>query len=211
MRDAAYILKDQFISGYTFDVIDDLIHIWSNQINDIQDKKIIFGRGSPITKFTPMRCNPNLINKFKGALPTTIYENFLEIYASNPDIDSTALMIYVTSWIISRIYEYINLGRNDHFYPLYFSKKKDLHLEVEFSKIVSFFIPKMLDAVQYLYMRDIDSDSLLEQESNEDWMDTALRKGKIVYSQGCWLLALKNLNILLNYLNSDDTALYIEN
>src|SRR5215216_880934 len=62
MRDAAYILKDQFISGYTFDVIDDLIHIWSNQINDTQDKKIIFGRGSPITKFTPMRCNPKLIN-----------------------------------------------------------------------------------------------------------------------------------------------------
>jgi hypothetical protein len=210
MRDASYILKDQFISGYTFDVIDDLIHIWSNQINDIQDKKIIFGRGSPITKFTPMRCNPNLINKFKGALPTTIYENFLEIYASNPDIDSTALMIYVTSWIISRIYEYINLDRNDNIYPLYFSKKKDFDLELEFSKIVSFFIPKMLDAIQYLYMRDIDSDSLLEQESNEDWMDTALRKGKIVYSQGCWLLALKNFNILLKYLNIDDTALYID-
>ena len=50
MRDAAYILKDQFISGYTFDVIDDLIYIWSNQIIETQDKKIIFGRGSPITK-----------------------------------------------------------------------------------------------------------------------------------------------------------------
>ena len=150
MRDASYLLKDQFISGYTFDVIDDLIHIWSNQINDIQDKKIIFGRGSPITKFTPMRCNPNLINKFKGALPTTIYENFLEIYASNPDIDSTALMIYLTSWILSRIYEYINLDKKYSLYPLYFSIKRDFDLKLEFSKIVSFFIPKMLDAVQYL-------------------------------------------------------------
>lgn len=210
MRDAAYILKDQFISGYTFDVIDDLVHIWSNQIIDPQDKKIIFGRGSPITKFTPKRCNTNLINKFKGALPTTIYENFLEIYASNPDIDSTALMIYLTSWILSRIYEYINLDKKHRHYPLYFSIKKELDLKLEFSKIVSFFIPKMLDAVQYLYNRDIDSDSLLEQESNEDWMDTALRKGKIIYSQACWLLALKNFNILLKYLNIDDTILCID-
>src|SRR5688500_6233882 len=104
----------------------------------------------------------------------------------------------------------MNVDRNDIRYPLYFSKKKDIDLEMEFSKIVSFFIPKMLDAIQYLYTRDIDSDSLLEQESNEDWMDTALRKGKIVYSQGCWLLALKNLNILLKYLNINDTALYID-
>ena len=65
MRDAAYIPKDQFISGCAFDVIDDLVHLWSNQINDPQDKKIIFGRESPLTKFTPMRCNPNLINKLK--------------------------------------------------------------------------------------------------------------------------------------------------
>jgi hypothetical protein len=209
MRDAAYILKDQFISGYTFDVIDDLVHIWSNQIIETQDKKIIFGRGSPITKFTPMRCNTNLINKFKGALPTTIYDNFLEIYASNPDIDSTALMIYLTSWILSRIYEYINLDRKYNLYPLYFSIKKDFDLKLKFSKIVSFFIPKMFNAVQYLYNRDIDSDSLLEQESNEDWMDTSLRNGKIVYSQACWLLALKNYNILLKYLNIDNTELCI--
>jgi hypothetical protein len=67
----------------------------------------------------------------------------------------------------------------------------------------------MLNAVQYLYNRDIDSDNLLEQESNEDWMDTSLRNGKIVYSQACWLLALKNLNILLKYLNIDNTELCI--
>ena len=210
MRDAAYIMKDQFISGYTFDVIDDLVYIWSNQIKDTLDKKIIFGRGSPITKFTPRKCNTNLINKFKGALPTTIYENFLEIYASNPDIDSTALIIYLTSWILTRIYEYINLDKKYSLYPLCFSIKKDFDLKLEFSKLVSFFIPKMLDAVQYLYNRDIDSDGLLEQESNEDWMDTALRKGKIIYSQACWLLALKNLNILLKNLRIDDTTLCID-
>ncbi len=45
--------------------------------------------------------------------------------------------------------------------------------------------------------RDFDDDGLLEQDYNEDWMDTALRKGRIVYSQACWLLAVKDLLSLL--------------
>jgi hypothetical protein len=43
----------------------------------------------------------------------------------------------------------------------------------------------MLKAVEYLSKRDTDNDGLLEQEHNEDWMDTAIRTGKIVYSQAC--------------------------
>jgi hypothetical protein len=39
--------------------------------------------------------------EFEGALPTTIYQvGFSEVYGKNPDIDSTALMISITSWIL---------------------------------------------------------------------------------------------------------------
>jgi glycogen debranching enzyme len=55
----------------------------------------------------------------------------------------------------------------------------------------------MLRAVEYLMRRDLDDDDLLEQNHNEDWMDTILRAGKIVYSQACLILALSNLSTLL--------------
>jgi hypothetical protein len=43
------------------------------------------------------------------------------------------------------------------------------------SKVINHVVPSMLNAVDYLANRDIDDDGLLEQEYNEDWMDTALR------------------------------------
>ena len=64
----------------------------------------------------------------------------------------------------------------------------------------------MLYAVEYLARRDIDNDGLLEQDQNEDWMDTALRDGKVVYSQSSWILALKNLSILMFFLGRDSEA-----
>ena len=54
------------------------------------------------------------------------------------------------------------------------------------------------------YLEDIDNDGLLEQNHNEDWMDTAIRAGKIVYSQACWILALTNLSSLLSQLEKHD-------
>jgi glycogen debranching enzyme len=74
------------------------------------------------------------------------------------------------------------------------------------SKVVGFVVPRMLTAVEYLQKRDIDNDSLLEQGSNEDWMDTALRTGKIVYSQACWILALNDLSILLTKTEKESDA-----
>ena len=64
----------------------------------------------------------------------------------------------------------------------------------------------MIKAVDYLSKRDIDEDGLLEQKQNEDWMDTALRAGKIVYSQACWIIALNDLSILLSNLGQDVEA-----
>jgi hypothetical protein len=55
----------------------------------------------------------------------------------------------------------------------------------------------MHKAIEYLTNRDIDNDGLLEQNHNEDWMDSIMRAGKIVYSQACWILALSNFSLLL--------------
>jgi hypothetical protein len=72
--------------------------------------------------------------------------------------------------------------------------------------VVEFVVPRMLTAIEYLFSRDIDNDGLLEQNHNEDWMDTVLRAGKIVYSQACWILALSNLDSLLSQLGRDDES-----
>jgi hypothetical protein len=61
----------------------------------------------------------------------------------------------------------------------------------------------MLKAIDYLSSRDIDNDGF----HNEDWMDTVLRAGKIVYSQSCWILALTNLSLLLLELNQQNKGL----
>jgi glycogen debranching enzyme len=51
---------------------------------------------------------------------------------------------------------------------------------------------------------------LLEQEYNEDWMDTVLRDGKVVYSQGCWLLGLSGFANLLNLVDKKEDARRIQ-
>jgi hypothetical protein len=73
-------------------------------------------------------------------------------------------------------------------------------------KVTEFVVPRMLKAIGYLNRRDIDNDGLLEQNHNEDWMDTTVRAGKIVYSQACWLLALNGLSTLLSELKRDREA-----
>ena len=95
-RDAAYILKDQFLSGHSVAVLEQLKYIWNKQIGT-DSTKLIYGRGSPKTNFTPMNAESDMIRNFYGALPTTIFDNFSEVYALNPDIDSTALLIYVST------------------------------------------------------------------------------------------------------------------
>jgi glycogen debranching enzyme len=67
-------------------------------------------------------------------------------------------------------------------------------------KVSEFVVPRMLKAIEHLKSRDVDNDGLLEQSHNEDWMDTAVRAGKIVYSQASWLLALNDLSSLLSRL-----------
>jgi len=192
-RDAAYILKDQFLSGHRMAALQQLKYIWKNQIGS-QSQKLIYGRGSPETDFTALNANDDLAQKFCGALPTTIYSDFSEVYALNPDIDSTALIIYVSSWLLN--------------YMIMLNQCGDLRRKEseELVATIPFLIPFLLRGIDYLLSRDVDGDGLLEQDYNEDWMDTVLRDGKIVYSQACWLLGLSSFAKLLYNVNEDKKA-----
>jgi hypothetical protein len=225
-RDAAYILRDQFVAGDTHNVLQCLYFIWSYQI-DLNSQKIVYGRGSPELNFRIQHADAMIKEKFSGALPTTInqHDGVSEVYARNPDIDSTALMISTTSWILDTYlkaglyscYEDLKSGPKplssaDYKKQLY-NLSKDVRQSLssrlnqlriapsrailEPAELIEFIIPRMDAAIHYLASRDIDNDGLLEQGYNEDWMDTALRAGKIVYDQASWILAASDFSSLL--------------
>ena len=138
--------------------------------------------------------------RFKGSLPTSIYHGrkLCEVFGKNPDIDSTALMISSTSWILSRL-----LAKDVYDASSASITRRTTHTPYtkQVEMILDFTIPRMHTAMEYLANRDIDGDGVLEQDHNEDWMDSIMRTGKIVYSQACWILALINFSILLQLLN----------
>lgn len=191
-RDAAYILRDWFMSGNTDAALQQALLIWSHQIEPGREK-LVYGRGSPDMKFVSEVVPKDKEMGFEGALPTTIYqEGFSEVYGLKPDIDSSALMISTTSYMLAQILKEEQPGGKR---PSGSEAEKGA---TDGSGMVSLFVQKMLGAVDYLASRDVDNDGLLEQDCNEDWMDTALRAGKIVYSQACWILALQDLSALLS-------------
>ena len=225
-RDASYILKDQFLSGNDIHaILQQILIIWSHQITGHGKEKIVYGRGSPEMNFKSVVANNEIKRRFEGALPTTIYhkEGFSEVYAQNPDIDSTALMISTTSWILSTFLKARLLSEpttisvtdlspsstagtllSSSIDNKYKYEEETTISTISISKVINFIVPRMLKAIDYLKSRDIDDDGLLEQDHNEDWMDTILRKGKVVYSQACWILALKNLSSLLLELGNNN-------
>ena len=189
-RDAAYILKDQFLSGHSVAVLEQLKYIWNKQIGT-DSTKLIYGRGSPKTNFTPMNAESDMIKNFYGALPTTIFDNFSEVYALNPDIDSTALMIYVSTWILTNMIK---------------DSMESKKVSAGVTELTEYLIPFLFRGIDFLTSRDEDNDGLLEQDHNEDWMDTVLRDGKVVYSQACWLMALTSFANLLFVCDKEDEA-----
>ena len=198
-RDASYILKDWFLAGRFEHVMQEILYIWSHQINS-GGEKIIYGRGSPEGNYLSQVARSDVQKRFEGALPTTIFHGFSEVYSRSPDIDSTALMVSTTAWVFDSC---LKAGLA---FPSSFQSASESQ-ELAMSSVVSnpetaieFVLPKMLSAVDFLAGRDVDGDGLLEQGHNEDWMDTVLRKGKIVYSQACWILALENLASLTSEL-----------
>jgi hypothetical protein len=216
-RDAAYILRDWFLSGNIHGTMQQIYQIWSHQILPNNSEKLVYGRGSPEMKFLSEVAKEDKEKEFEGALPTTIYPaGFSEVYGQNPDIDSTALMISTSSWILTRSLK-DRQSLSDTSVPgqtTVASEHSSDYISTLLSKVgitdpqkvAEFVLPRMLKAVEYLSNRDIDNDGLLEQNHNEDWMDTVLRAGKIVYSQACWILALSNLSSLSSQLRRDDES-----
>ena len=226
-RDASFILRDWFLSGANIDkILERLRLIWSHQITSKGYEKIICGRGSPEMKFNSLVVNKDFHTKFEGALPTTIYHdkknNFSEVYGQNPDIDSTALMLSTTSWILNVLLTEAAIGsvshqrlvsssihssaKNEEIRP---SSSSASTTKEEHRETLDYLVPCMSKGIDYLKSRDTDDDGLLEQNHNEDWMDTVLRAGKIVYSQACWILALKDFASLLLKMERDSDASHI--
>ena len=177
-RDASYILNALAFCGM-HDVAKTWAHfIWSNSIS--QDcKKIVFGRGSPAHSLAQQSPSAAELASFTGALPTTILQDYNEIYAAKPDIDSTALMVHATG-VVYRI-----------------TQDESLLLRV---------MPFVERAMQYLEARDTDGDLLLEQGCNEDWMDVMCRSGKIVYTQATWIQALLSYSYMLSAMGQEKKA-----
>jgi glycogen debranching enzyme len=204
-RDASYILRDWTLSGNMTAALQQLYLIWSHQIQPGREK-LVYGRGSPEMKFLSEEAEEDKQKEFAGALPTTIYQaGFSELYGQSPDIDSTSLMISATAWILNKSLKSNSLSSGSSMVSTTASEHSADYVSglllklgiTDPTKAIDFLVPRMLRAVDYLASRDIDKDGLLEQSHNEDWMDTVLRAGKIVYSQACWILALKNLSSLL--------------
>jgi glycogen debranching enzyme len=218
-RDAAYILKDWFLAGNIDGTMQQIYQIWLHQISPNNPEKLVYGRGSPEMKFLSEVAKDDKQKEFEGALPSTIYQaGFSEVYGQNPDIDSTALMISTSSWILAmslkdrqslsetrRAAAQTTTIASEHSSDYVMDLLSKVGI-TDPQKVADFTVPRMLNAVEHLSNRDIDDDGLLEQNHNEDWMDTALRAGKIVYSQACWILALSNLASLLSQLGRDDES-----
>jgi hypothetical protein len=209
-RDASYILKDWFLSGNIQGTMQQIHQIWSHQITSPSIEKIVYGRGSIDMKFLS-EVYDDKKDEFNGALPTSIYQaGFSEVYGQNPDIDSTALMISATAWILARCaYKGKSLPNSITKSPDSSDYLSGLLLKVGITdpaRLTDYVVPRMFNAVEYLSRRDIDNDDLLEQGHNEDWMDTILRAGKIVYSQACWILALTNFGLLLEAIGRDNES-----
>lgn len=72
-RDSSYIFKDWFLSGRIREVLDQILAIWSHQLDSANDDRIVFGRGSPEMDFKPTIANKEVKKRFQGSLPTSIY------------------------------------------------------------------------------------------------------------------------------------------
>jgi hypothetical protein len=117
-------------------------------------------------------------------LPVTkLWENnVVEVFGKNPDIDSTALMVYATSWILLKILEIKENGssNSESFLDLYeessllflgnskgIKKIETSKLYPLTAKVLNFVIPRMEKATAYLAIRDIDRSCYRNVEAHQ--------------------------------------------
>jgi glycogen debranching enzyme len=133
-RDASYILRAMICAGMQGPAKEWLQKIWASS-NSKSSKNIVLDRGSPSNGLTQRPITENELLSSTGALPTTINQTYSEIYAGQPDIDSTALTVYATTTVYDK------------------TGDKEFLLKV---------IHAVDSAMKYLESRDLDGDLLLE-------------------------------------------------
>ena len=110
-------------------------------------------------KFMSEEAKEDKQKEFAGALPTTIYQaGFSELYGQNPDIDSTALMISATAWILNKSLKHKSLSGGSSMVSTTASEHSPDYVSglllklgiTDPTKAVDFLIPRMLCAVDYL-------------------------------------------------------------
>lgn len=186
VRDAMYITRGLIAIKEYKKAKDILEEVAKYQFGEnIANYKVARGRGSENLGYKSRAVDIEFVLKNDGALPTTIYSNMtLEIYAENPDIDSTAL------WIIETC-EYV-FATDD----LGFAKRN---------------YDNLIRAFKWLKRRDVDGDFLLEQGENEDQQDCLGRRGKVTFSQALWFQAVNKLSRLEKILNHKDKSFELKN
>jgi len=166
-RDAAYILNAWLLFGEDRRGLRECRRIWENRIRKYSI--VVVSRSG--NTFIPTKiADSRFREEYSGLLPTTIMKKCLEVYGAKPDIDSTALMIDITCKFLKR---------------------------VDSENVRSELLPLLEQGAEALRKLDYDGDYILEQGPNEDWMDTAYRSGKVLYSNLCWASALKSLSSIL--------------
>jgi glycogen debranching enzyme len=176
-RDASYILNELVEMGRNEAAGRWLEWIWAHGVNG--SINVVHGRGSPEMGYKSRVVTGDFRQKFDGLLPSSIQLGYIEVYGKSPDIDSTALMISVTCRYCS---------------------------EATGSTGCDTLIRHVERAISSLQNRDVDGDLLLEQGPNEDWMDTMLRSGRVVYSQAAWGRALLDWSKLLHKIGRSNDA-----
>lgn len=175
-RDAAFILRAMAKLGYSKECINGLSSIWSNQIQS--NSKVTYGRGSPSTGFKAKRAEPENLRLWHGALPTTVLKHQTEIYGAEPDVDSNALLISATCDLLANL-DPSSLNR---------------------------LISKIDKTMNYLSGRAEPETMLIAQNPNEDWMDNAMRSGRVLYTQGVWAKALASYGNALQKVGKKNEA-----
>ncbi len=167
LRDLYHIFEYIFLTRemkYIETILIPLVHrIYNSQLKKKTIYKVSYGRYSPVTEYREIHVDDEYLKTNAGAFPTVIGRDHLYIYGLYPDLDSTAYAVL----ILSKSYRLL----------------KD--------KLKGDFIKSIEEGVDYLLLRDVNNDGLVEQLGNEDWAVGACREGSITYTNLITFLALE--------------------
>lgn len=161
-RDLFYIILYLLISKKVDEALYLIEYLAHHQIKEGGYIRYIHGGHSPKLGFRYEEIDPS-DSSFNGAFPTIIKKGVGLISGYYPDIDSTSLSLAAMA-------KTIQVTENKGLYERY--------REV------------LIKGLEFLNTRDSNDDLLLEQLENEDWADSLLRNGCVLYSNATYLIAL---------------------